>query len=199
MEHQVSQQPLSWTMADLSELFAGGARSGQHVTGVTVDSRLVKAATPSSLGGDLGLRFIPVAGTADGHDYVADALARGASAARSETQDRNKAVHDAGYLHACGSLQQREPGHGRSLRTVTVRPRRRPSVRSWPLRPARYSTTDWCAACSPTQQRPRLGYSKLAPVIPVKSSRSRKWFSRTYRFCSTCIVLTLKISLHGMH
>ncbi len=83
MEHQVSQQPLSWTMADLSELFAGGARSGQHVTGVTVDSRLVKAGDLFvALAGDPGERFHPSArSTADGHDYVADALARGASAA----------------------------------------------------------------------------------------------------------------------
>ena len=31
---KVTQQPVSWTMADLSALFAGGAGSGQRVTGV---------------------------------------------------------------------------------------------------------------------------------------------------------------------
>ena len=83
MEHQVTQQSVSWTMAELSALFAGGARSGQHITGVTVDSRLVKAGDLFvALAGDPGERFHPSArSTADGHDFVADALARGAAAA----------------------------------------------------------------------------------------------------------------------
>ena len=63
-------------MADLSELFAGGL-VGQHVTGVTVDSRLVKAGDLFvALAGDE--RFIPVRVAPRTVTTVADALARGA-------------------------------------------------------------------------------------------------------------------------
>ena len=83
MEHQVTQQSVSWTMPELSALFPGGARSGQNITGVKADSRLVEAGDLFiALAGDPGERFHPsVRSTADGHDYVADALARGAVAA----------------------------------------------------------------------------------------------------------------------
>jgi UDP-N-acetylmuramoyl-tripeptide--D-alanyl-D-alanine ligase len=83
MEHQVTQQSASWTMSELSALFAGGTASGQQITGVTVDSRLVEPGDLFvALAGDPGERFHPsVRSAADGHDYIAHALARGALAA----------------------------------------------------------------------------------------------------------------------
>ena len=91
MEHQVTQQSAFWTMSELSALFAGGTTSDQPITGVTVDSRLVEPGDLFvALAGDPGERFHPSArSAADGHDYVADALARGAVAALvSRPQDQ---------------------------------------------------------------------------------------------------------------
>lgn len=90
MEHQVTQQSASWTMSELAGLFAGGTRSIQPITGVRVDSRLVEPGDLFvALAGDPGDRFHPSArSAADGHDYVADAQARGAVAALvSKSQD----------------------------------------------------------------------------------------------------------------
>jgi UDP-N-acetylmuramoyl-tripeptide--D-alanyl-D-alanine ligase len=90
MEHQVTQQSTSWAMSELAGLFAGGTRSGQPITGVRVDSRLVEPGDLFvALAGDPGDRFHPSArSAADGHDYVADAQARGAVAALvSKPQD----------------------------------------------------------------------------------------------------------------
>lgn len=61
-----------WTAAEIAEATQGACSGTWNVTGLSIDSRTVKE-------GDL---FIPLKGpNFDGHDYVADALAKGAAGA----------------------------------------------------------------------------------------------------------------------
>jgi len=60
-----------WTAAEAAAATGGRARGGWAVTGVAIDSRTVAP-------GDL---FVALQAGRDGHDFVADALARGAAAA----------------------------------------------------------------------------------------------------------------------
>ena len=87
-----STNTVRWAAKELSSLFPGPflgdklAPAGYHlqpVTGVSVDSRLVQPGDLFvALAGDPGQRFKTHArSVADGHDYVAHALERGASAA----------------------------------------------------------------------------------------------------------------------
>lgn len=67
----------------LAELFSQASLMADDVTGISVDSRLVQPGDLFiALSGDPGPRFNPsVRSSADGHDYLADALQRGAVAA----------------------------------------------------------------------------------------------------------------------
>ena len=67
----------------LAELFSQASLMADDVTGISVDSRLVQPGDLFiALAGDPGPRFNPsVRSSADGHDYLADALQRGAVAA----------------------------------------------------------------------------------------------------------------------
>mgnify|MGYP001364332175 CR=1 FL=1 len=64
----------------LAELFSQASLMADDVTGISVDSRLVQPGDLFiALAGDPGPRFNPsVRSSADGHDYLADALLRGA-------------------------------------------------------------------------------------------------------------------------
>ena len=87
----MNPQHVLWTLQELQAVFAGEtdvesgdlteAQGGIHR--VTIDSRLVKSGDLFvALAGDPGERFTPsIRSTADGHDYVADAASKGASAA----------------------------------------------------------------------------------------------------------------------
>ena len=87
----MNPQHVLWTLQELQAVFAGEtdvvsggfteAQGGIHR--VTIDSRLVESGDLFvALAGDPGERFTPsIRSTADGHDYVADAASKGASAA----------------------------------------------------------------------------------------------------------------------
>lgn len=90
---------VSWSVAELEQLFgapdfsaadAGKPLSVQSIGGVAVDSRLVKPGDLFvALAGDPGERFNPSArSSADGHDYLAHALERGAAAALVSRRQR---------------------------------------------------------------------------------------------------------------
>jgi UDP-N-acetylmuramoyl-tripeptide--D-alanyl-D-alanine ligase len=91
MSQATHSQHVLWTLRELEAVFAGGTddESGGLATAqggiqrVTIDSRLVESGDLFvALAGDPGERFTPsLRTTADGHDYVADAASRGASAA----------------------------------------------------------------------------------------------------------------------
>ena len=72
MTGQMMENVVLWTAAEATEATGGRASGNWSATGVSIDSRTVQA-------GDL---FVAIAGPLfDGHDFVVDALTRGAAAA----------------------------------------------------------------------------------------------------------------------
>ncbi len=72
MTGRTMEKSVLWTAAEVAEATGGRARGNWSATGVSIDSRTLQ---PRDL-------FVAIAGPSfDGHDFVADAMARGAAAA----------------------------------------------------------------------------------------------------------------------
>ncbi len=96
-----------WTAAEAAHAAGGSARGGWVATGVSIDSRTIRH-------GDL---FVALSAARDGHDFVADALARGAAAAMVARRPDGVAA-DAPLL-VVGSVQAGLEALGRAGRART--------------------------------------------------------------------------------
>ena len=129
-----------WTAAEATRATGGTTNTDWTASGVSIDSRSLQP-------GDL---FVALNAARDGHEFVADALAKGACAALVSRMPPG-ASYDAPLL-TVADVQQGLEDLGRAARA-------RASARLWPspARQERHPPKKCCAKCSPhrAQRMPR--------------------------------------------
>ncbi len=137
-----------WTAAELRVATSGSLAREVSVTGVSIDSRSV---APGEL-------FVALRDTRDGHDFVADALARGAAAAMVD-RDPPGVAPDAPLLRVGDTLE--------GLRALGAAGRARSA--------ARFASVTGSVGKTGTKEMLRLLLGALGPTHAATASYNNHW------------------------